>query len=176
MIMQSWNVHGRWIREIESKIPQNGWGVSTFDDYLYRNIFNDCKAVSSRWLFICLALMGEDWIWDNSLTIVGFLYDTALIDVNISSLESQNGIITIQRCSIEYQKGTITIDFVHWIVITPFWLTTDNNYMQFRCIVHQTHSKLILREWVIFSEKLVNMSKMDDTQVPFQKKSYTWTC
>ena len=33
---------------------------------------------------------------------------------NISAVESQKGAITIQRCSIENQKGTIVIDFVQW--------------------------------------------------------------
>ena len=30
----------------------------------------------------------------------------------ISSVESQKGAITIQRCSFENQKGALTIDFV----------------------------------------------------------------
>ena len=31
---------------------------------------------------------------------------------NISSVESQKGVIAVQRCSVENQKGTIAIDFV----------------------------------------------------------------
>ena len=33
---------------------------------------------------------------------------------NISSVESQKGTITIQRCSVENQNGAVTIDFVQW--------------------------------------------------------------
>ena len=32
----------------------------------------------------------------------------------ISSVESQKGVIAVQSCSIENEKGTITIDFVKW--------------------------------------------------------------
>ena len=55
------------------------------------------------------------------------------------SFESQKGVITLQRCSVENQKGTTAIDFVGptaiapfwfsrdiWIVIAPFWLSTDD--------------------------------------------------
>ena len=34
-----------------------------------------------------------------------------LKDVNISSVESQKGVIAVQRCSVENQKGAIAIDF-----------------------------------------------------------------
>ena len=33
---------------------------------------------------------------------------------NISSVESQKGVVTIQRCYAENQKGTFDMDFVQW--------------------------------------------------------------
>ena len=62
-------------------------------------------------------------------------------NIVISSSESQKGIITIPRCSIESQKGAIAIDLFiaiapfwfakkhRWIVVTPFWLSTDNIFV-----------------------------------------------
>ena len=32
--------------------------------------------------------------------------------IDISSVESQKGVIAVQRCSVENQKGAIAIDFV----------------------------------------------------------------
>ena len=64
-----------------------------------------------------------------------YAYQNACI---VSSLESQKGALTIQRCSVKNQKGAIVIDIIctaiapFWfstehleILIAPFWLSTD---------------------------------------------------
>ena len=49
---------------------------------------------------------GKKWI--------GHHASMPLCPFSMSSVESQKGAITIQRCYIENQKGAITIDFVQW--------------------------------------------------------------
>ena len=77
------------------------------------------------------------------------------ITIQRCSVENQKGIITIQRCSVENQKGVITIkgvplrtkrallpwtlysnstllvlDGTLWILIAPFWLSTDDMWFK----------------------------------------------
>ena len=61
---------------------------------------------------------------------------------NISSAESQKGVIAVQRCSVENQKGTIAVKCMAivpfwfsmehlWSAITPFWLSTDKIFLSY---------------------------------------------
>ena len=58
--------------------------LQTFDKMCYKMLVHTCSHYNN-----------EKWIC-----------------INIPSVESQKGITAVQRCSVESQKGTITIDFV----------------------------------------------------------------
>ena len=71
------------------------------------------------------------------INISPFESQKGTINIQRSSVESQKGIIVAQRCSVENQKGAITVQSLDgdsglwlstaylWIVIEPFWLSTD---------------------------------------------------
>ena len=66
------------------------------------------------------------------------LHRVICVRLNISSVESQKGVIAAQRCSVENQKGryryTKSMAIApfwfstehRWCAITPFWLSTDD--------------------------------------------------
>ena len=50
-------------------------------------------------------------------------YPVQLHPCTLLSIESQNGTINIQRCSVENQKGAIAVQYM---VIAPFWFSIEN--------------------------------------------------
>ena len=44
----------------------------------------------------------------------------------LPSVESQKGVINIQRCSIENQKGLIAVQSTKSMAIAPFWFSTKH--------------------------------------------------
>ena len=55
---------------------------------------------------------------------------TFLTQKKITSVEGQKGIITVQRCSLENQKGAIAV-LVKSMAIAPFWFSTELMYVTF---------------------------------------------
>ena len=89
-----------------------------------------CTAIAPFWFStdeVCKDISGIMWLNVNDPTmhyltrlekaafnIWGLPLPLEVVWKHISSVESQNGAIAIQRCSVQNQKGAITIDCVQW--------------------------------------------------------------
>ena len=78
--------------------------VTTAAQLMQREVIDKLSVVAMEILLIALAHFEEELLEVSPLSIWFYLHN-----LDMSLAESQKGAINIQRCSIENQKGTITV-------------------------------------------------------------------